>query len=61
MNTASALGVSVDLAGEFFFNPQQKGGPGGFSGGRVDKSPPINAGDTGSIPGSGRLHMPWGN
>ena len=26
----------------------------GFPGGTVDKSPPANAGDVGSIPGSGR-------
>ena len=28
-----------------------------FPGGAVVKSPPANAGDTGSIPGSGRSHM----
>ena len=28
-------------------------------GGTVDKTPPANAGDMGSIPGSGRFHMPW--
>ena len=32
-----------------------------FPGGPVVKSPPVNAGDMGSIPGSGRSHMPWGN
>ena len=26
-------------------------------GGRVDQNPPVNAGDTGSIPGAGRLHI----
>ena len=31
----------------------------GFPGGSVVKNPPINAGDTGSIPGSGRTHVPW--
>ena len=30
-------------------------------GGPVVKNPPANAGDMGSIPGLGRLHMPWGN
>ena len=25
----------------------------------MDKNPPANAGDTGSIPGLGRFHMPW--
>ena len=32
-----------------------------ISGGAVVKSPPANAGDTGSIPGPGRSHMPWSN
>ena len=31
----------------------------GFPGGAVDKNLPANAGDTGSIPGPGRSHMPW--
>ena len=35
-----------------------KGGGGGFPGGAVVKNPPANAGDTGSIPGPGRSHMP---
>ena len=30
-----------------------------FPGGAVVKNPPANAGDTGSIPGLGRSHMPW--
>ena len=30
----------------------------GFPGGSMVKSPPANAGDTGSIPDSGRSHMP---
>ena len=29
-----------------------------FSCGAVDESPPVNAGDTGSIPGQGRFHVP---
>ena len=34
----------------------------GLPGGSVVKSPPPNAGDTGSTPGLGRCHMPpWGN
>ena len=32
-----------------------------FSGDTVDKNPPANAGDMGSIPGLGRFHMPQGN
>ena len=34
----------------------EKGGD--FLGGEVDKNLSANAGDTGSIPGLGRLHMP---
>ena len=33
----------------------------GFPGGAVVENPPANAGDTGSIPGPGRSHMPWSN
>ena len=33
----------------------------GFPGGAVVKNPPANAGDTGSIPGPGRSHIPWSN
>ena len=32
-----------------------------FPGGAVDKTPPANAGDTGSIPGLGRSHTLRGN
>ena len=32
-----------------------------FPDGPVVKNPPCNAGDTGSIPGPGRSHMPQGN
>jgi len=32
-----------------------------FLGGPVVKNPPANVGDTGSIPGPGRCHMPWSN
>ena len=32
-----------------------------FPGGTVVKNPPANAGNTGSSPGPGRSHMPWGN
>ena len=34
---------------------------GDFPGGAVVKNPPVNAGDTGSSPGSGRSHMPQSN
>ena len=33
----------------------------GFPGGTVDKNLPVNAGDTGSVPGPGRSHMPRSN
>ena len=32
-----------------------------FPGGPVVGKPPANAGDTGSIPGLGGFHMPWGS
>lgn len=32
-----------------------------FSGDTMDKHPPTNAGDVGSIPGPGRVHVPWSN
>ena len=32
-----------------------------FPGGTVVKNLPVNAGDTGSIPGSGEFHMPQSN
>ena len=35
--------------------------PDDFPGGAVVKNPPASAGDTGSIPGPGRSHMPQGN
>ena len=31
---------------------------GDFPGGTVDKNPPANAGDTGSVPSLGRSHVP---
>ena len=31
----------------------------GFPGGSAVKNPPANVGDTDSIPGSGRCHIPW--
>ena len=34
---------------------------GGFPGGAVVKSPPANAGDSGSSPAPGRSHMPQSN
>ena len=34
---------------------------GAFSGGPVVKNLPANAGDTGVIPGPGRLHQSWSN
>ena len=38
-----------------------KGGTQDFPGGTVDKNLPANAGDTGSIPGKGRFHLPRSN
>ena len=39
----------------------KKNKTGDFPGGAVVKNPPANAGDTGSIPGTGRSHMPRSN
>ena len=38
-----------------------EGGIRGFPGGAVVRTPPANAGDTGSSPGPGRSHMPQSN
>ena len=35
--------------------------PGDVHGGVVDRNPSVNAGDRGSIPDLGRLHMSWSN
>lgn len=43
-----------------FFN-SKKGCPQDFPSGRVDGNLPANVWKTGSIPGSGRLHLPWSN
>ena len=43
---------------EFLKNKRRVGD---FPGGTVVKNPPTNAGDTGSLPGPGRYHMPWRN
>ena len=40
---------------------QLKKQPRDFPGGPVVRNPSANAGDTGSIPGPGRSHMPLGN
>ena len=49
----------ITLAQEW--NTSQKSIRWDFPGGPVVKNPLANAGDSGSIPGSGRFHMPWGN
>ena len=41
--------------------PSEVSKSGDFPGGTVVKNPLANAGDTGSIPGPGRSHMPQGN
>ena len=48
----------VDVQGSF--RQLQSGQSGGF-GGSVVKNPGANVGDTGSIPGPGRSHMPRSN
>ena len=39
----------------------RKGFPRNFPGDPVVENPPASSGDTGSIPGLGRSHMPWSN
>ena len=53
----ASLGLSLFflLSGLFKSKSQQ------FPGGAVVKNPPASAGDTGSIPGLGGLHVPWRN
>ena len=45
---------------EFYLNKNLKD-TGGFPGDSAVKNLPANAGDTASIPGPGKFHMPWGN
>jgi len=62
------------IAGEFFTSWATREAPNSFKifkiiintvkdfpNGPVVKDIPANAEDTGSIPGQGRFHMPWGN
>ena len=65
----SVLMVSTFNSGKFYLErmTQRDGasvpgqGAGGFPGGPLAKNPPAHSGDTGSGPGSGRFHMPWGS
>jgi len=41
------------------YSPTNYTGTGDFPGATVDRNLPANAGDTGSISGLGRFHMPW--
>ena len=45
----------------YFKGHYQESKWGDFPGGTVVKNLPANAGDTGSIPGPGRSHMPQSN
>ena len=45
----------------YFSLPFLKASSEDFPGGAEVKNPPANAGDTSSIPGPGRSHMPWSN
>ena len=55
--TAKKCYPSIELLLHFC----QKSAGQDFAGGTVVKNPPANAGDTGSIPGPGRSHMPRSN
>ena len=63
--TASlALGTSVLVGSRWSKQGQmqwRKTTRGGLPGGPVVKTPPANAGDTGSVLGLGRFHRLWGN
>ena len=66
-----SLGINPGTNGQLIYNKGGKNiqwekvssisGAGDFPGGTVVKNPPANAGDTGSIPGPGRSHMPRSN
>ena len=43
------------------YTKQQKKNVRNFPGGPVIRNLPANSGDTGSIPGPGRVHVPQGN
>ena len=45
----------------FFFKIKKKQQKEDLPGGPAVKNPPVNAGDTGMIPGPGRSHMPQSN
>ena len=57
--------TSQERVGKYIQNIKKKKNPTcitrDFPGSPVVKNLPANAGDTGSIPGPGRFHMPWGN
>ena len=60
-HAASEDGEFSVIYGEGSLREQSKICFEGFPGGAVVENPPANAGDTGSIPGLGRSHMPWSN
>ena len=55
----SKCGLQICLG--LFKKKKKKNRSLGFPGGPVGKNPPANAGDTASIPGPGKFHMPLGN
>ena len=55
------LGANVTFSARFPLTTLFKIATWDFSGSRADRNLPANAGDTGSIPGPARFHMPWSN
>ena len=51
----------IHCPGESLHRPRIKVNLADFPGGPLIQNPHANAGDSGSIPGPGRSHMPWGD
>ena len=56
-----SVNIGTHILSVFILQPQLNRRIQDFPGGPVVKNPPAKAGDMGSIPGPGRLHMPRGN
>ena len=57
MNSARQQDTKSTQTDQLFLNMDDED----FPGSTVEKNLPANAGNTGSIPGPGRFHMPWSN
>ena len=61
LNMSLLLQASNPIAWECRRKVLYKGFIGDFPGGPMDKNLPADSGDTGSVPGPGRSHVPWSN